>query len=76
MAGSSASPPLTFSVKQTTALVLSANSNPGLTLNSLSFTATLTNAGAALATGTIDFTDGGTAIGTAAVNGTGHATLP
>jgi hypothetical protein len=75
MAGSSASPPLTFSVKQTTALVLSANSNPGLTLNSLSFTATLTNAGAAPATGTIDFTDGGTAIGTAALKGTGHAAL-
>ena len=74
-ASSSTSAPLTFSVKQTTALTLSSNSNPGLTLSSLSFTVTILNAGAATATGTVDFTEGGTAVGTAALNGAGHATL-
>ena len=64
-AAPSTSAPLALSVKQTTALSLSSNSNPGVTLSSLSFTATITNAGAAPATGTIEFTDTGAAIGTA-----------
>jgi large repetitive protein len=74
-AAPSVSTALALSVKQTTALALSSNNNPGLTLSSLSFTATLTNAGATAATGTIAFIDGGAAIGTAAVDVTGHATL-
>jgi hypothetical protein len=74
-AAPSGSLPLTLSVKQTTALALSSNSNPAFTLSSLSFTATITNAGATAATGTIAFTDGGAAIGTAPLDGTGHATL-
>ena len=74
-AAPSTSAPLALSVKQTTALSLSSNSNPGVTLSSLSFTATITNAGAAPATGTIEFTDTGAAIGTANLDGTGHATL-
>ena len=71
----SSSTPLTLSVKQTTALGLSSSNNPALTLGSLSFTATITNGGAVPATGTIAFTDGGAAIGTAPLDGTGHATL-
>jgi large repetitive protein len=71
----SASTPLALSVKQTTALALSSNSNPALTLSPLTFTATLTNAGAAPATGTIYFTDAGAAIGAGPLDGTGHATL-
>jgi len=74
-AAPSASVAVTFSVKQTTALAVSSNNNPALTLSSLSFTATLTNAGAVPATGTINFTAGGNAIGTAPLDGTGHATL-
>jgi hypothetical protein len=74
-AAPSASAPLTLSVKQTTALSLNSNSNPSLTLSSISFTATITNAEAAPATGTIDFTDAGVAIGSANLDGTGHATL-
>jgi large repetitive protein len=74
-AAPSTSTPLALSVKETTALSLGSNSNPGLTLSSLSFTATITNAGAAPATGSIEFTDAGAAIGTANLDGTGHATL-
>jgi len=71
----STSTPLTLVVKQTTAVALSSNGNPAWTLSSLSFTATVTNAGAAPATGTIAFTAAGAAIGTAPLDGTGHATL-
>ena len=71
----SASPPLALAVKQTTALSLNSNSNPGVTLSPLNLTATITNAGAAPATGTIEFTDSGAAIGTANLDATGHATL-
>jgi large repetitive protein len=74
-ASPSVSAPLVLAVKQTTALSLNSNSNPGTTLNPLSFTATITNAGAAPATGTIQFTDAGTAIGVANLDATGHATL-
>jgi large repetitive protein len=69
------SAPLALAVRQTTALTLNSNGNPALTLTPLNFTATITNAGAAPATGTIEFTDAGAAIGTANLDTTGHATL-
>ena len=74
-AGPSSSGLFLLAVKQNTQLTLSANSNPAWTLDSVSFTVTVTNAGAAPVTGVISFTQGGAAVGTAPVDATGHATL-
>ena len=74
-AGPSASASLALTVKQSTALALSSNANPALTLSQVNLTATLTDARAAVATGSVSFTDGSTKIGTAALDSTGHATL-
>lgn len=74
-ASQSVSPPVSVVVKQTTAIAVTSNSNPALTLSSVLLTATVSNAGAAAATGPIAFTDGGVPIGTAQLDGSGHATL-
>ncbi len=74
-AGASASTPMTLAIKQTTALALTSSGNPSLTLNTITFTAILTNAGAASATGIITFTDGEMTLGTATLDATGHAAL-
>ena len=74
-ASPSASAPLAIVVKQSTTLAVSSNSDPAQTLSAIILTATVTNAGAAPATGSVSFTDGGTAIGTAQLNGAGQATL-
>jgi len=71
----SASPPLTVVVKQTTSLVLASSANPALTLSPITITATLTNSGAARATGTVNFSDGSMQLGTAALDGNDHASL-
>ncbi len=71
----SASTPLTVSVKQTTSLTVSTNSNPAFTLSPVSLTATITSAGPAPATGTISFAAGGAALGAAPLDGAGHAVL-
>ena len=74
-ASASVSTPLAFAVKQTTALAVSSNSNPAQTLAAVNLTATLSNAGAATASGRVSFADGGTALGTAQLGSNGQATL-
>ena len=74
-ANASVSTAVAVVVKQATMLAVSANSNPALTLSQVVLTATLTNAGAALATGTVTFADGSLALGTAAMDSNGHASL-
>ncbi len=66
---------LTLSVKQTTALTIASGSNPSPTLNPITFTATLTDAGAATATGSVTFSDGTAILGTSAVDASGHAAV-
>jgi hypothetical protein len=74
-ASPSVSVPLALTVKQTTGLSLSSNSSPAETLSSITFTATVTNAGAASAGGNVTFADGAFTLGTAQLDATGHATL-
>jgi hypothetical protein len=71
----SASSPLSFAVKQTTQLTVSSGSNPGWTLTPLTVNATLTHSGPAPATGVIAFTVDSNSAGSAALDGTGNATL-
>ena len=75
-ASGSNSEPVTIVVKQTTSLALTSSSNPALTISPITLTATLTNAGAAAATGNVVFSDGTTQLGTAALDASGHASLP
>ena len=74
-AEASASTPLSLTVKQTTAVAVSAGSNPAQTLSGITLTARVTNAGAAPATGSVVFADAGTTIGTANVDFTSNAIL-
>ncbi len=74
-ASPSASAPLTVVVKQATSVIVSASSNPAYTLSSVSFTATVLNAGGAAATGSVTFTDGSAVVGVVALDGSGRATL-
>ena len=74
-ADASTSAPLTLVVKQTTTLAVTANTNPALTLASVTFTATIANAGGVVAIGNVVFTDNGSAIGTATIGSTGIASL-
>jgi hypothetical protein len=74
-ATSSSSAPLTLTVKQTTTLTVSGQSNPALTLSPVNLVATIKDAGAAIATGTVTFTDAGATIGTASMDANGTATL-
>ncbi len=74
-ANASVTTPLAVSVKQTTSLAVVSSSNPSPTLNAITFTATLTDAGVATATGPINFFDGVTNIGSAALDASGHASL-
>ena len=71
----STSTALALVVKQSTALLVTADSNPVETLSTISFTATVKDAGAAPVTGAVSFSDGATVIGTAQVDASGHATL-
>ena len=74
-ASASVSTPLTISVQELTSIAVSSSSNPALTLAPIVFTATVTNAGVGVATGTVTFTDGSATLGTAALNASGVATL-
>ena len=71
----STSTPLTLTIKQTTALALGTNANPALTLSPVVLTATLTRPSAVAATGSVAISDGGTVLGTAVLDATGHASL-
>ncbi len=74
-ANPSASAPLTMSVKQRTALQVASGLNPAPTLSTVKLTATLANAGAGAATGSIVFSDGALTLGSAPLDASGHATL-
>lgn len=74
-ASASASAPLVFSVKQVTSLAIGSSANPAQTLSAVDLTATVTNPGAAPTSGSVTFTEGASVLGTAAVDGTGHAVL-
>lgn len=74
-ANASVSTPLAVVVKQNTSLSLASSADPTLTLSPVTLTATLMNSGAAAATGLITFSDGSTQLGTASLDGSGHASL-
>ncbi|HEX4155828.1 MAG TPA: Ig-like domain repeat protein [Acidobacteriaceae bacterium] len=74
-ASASVSTPLAVLVKQTTSLALASSPNPALTLAAITLTATLTNSGAAAATGSVIFSEGAAQLGTATLDGSGHASL-
>jgi large repetitive protein len=71
----SSSTPLLVVVKQVTSIALVSSANPSLTLSSIVLTATVSNIGAAKATGTVTFMDGSTQLGTATLNGSEVASL-
>jgi large repetitive protein len=72
---SSSSPVLAQSVRQTTTVSLSSNQNPSLTPDPVTFTAVVSNGGSLRPSGTVTFTDGTTALGTATLDVSGTATL-
>jgi hypothetical protein len=74
-ASASASSPVAIVVKQTTSLAIISSANPTLTASPITLTATLTNAGAAPASGLITFSDGTTQLGTAQLDAAGRASL-
>jgi hypothetical protein len=71
---SSLSPLIQTVQSANTQVALTANANPAVYGTPLALTATVTSNGG-LATGTVNFTDSGTAIGSAALNASGVATL-
>ncbi|HEY4008765.1 MAG TPA: Ig-like domain repeat protein, partial [Acidobacteriaceae bacterium] len=71
----SISSPVSVIVKQSTAIVVESSVNPALTLSSIVLTARLTNEGAAVASGTIVFSDGSTQLGTAPLGANGNASI-
>ncbi len=71
----STSTPLIETVQSaSTQIAISTSANPAIYATPLTLTATITTSGS-LATGSVTFTDGGTAIGTTLLNGSGVATL-
>jgi hypothetical protein len=74
-ASPSVSTPLVIVVKQATTVSVSSSANPADTLSPITFTAIVANAGKDVPTGTIVFTDGGTTLGTVALDPTGTATI-
>jgi sugar lactone lactonase YvrE len=71
----SSSTPLIVAVKQLTEVVLASSANPTTTLSPIVLSATVTNSGVGVATGTVTFTDGSTELGTATLNASGVASL-
>jgi hypothetical protein len=74
-ASASSSSPVTIVIKQTTSLTITSSANPTLTASPITLTATLTNAGAAPASGLVTFSDGTTQLGTAQLDANGRASL-
>ncbi|MCU1323157.1 MAG: repeat containing protein [Acidobacteriaceae bacterium] len=62
-------------VRQVTKTVLASSANPALTLDPITLTASITNAGAAAATGSVTFTEGASVLGTVALDTNGNAAL-
>jgi len=74
-AAASVSTPLALSVRQSSTVALASSANPSMTLSAITFTASVTNAGQNVPTGSITFTDGATQLGVVTLNATGSATL-
>ena len=73
--GSTTATPLNQVVEQSTALNVISSANPAVQFSPITFTATLTGWTTA-PTGQITFTDGGRALGSASLNGSGVASFP
>ena len=71
----SISVPLAVSVKELTSISVASNANPTLTLSPILLSVAVVNSGVGVASGTVTFTDGSTLLGTATLDGLGHATL-
>jgi len=71
----SISVPLALSVKEQTSISIASNANPALTLTPILLSVAVVNSGVGAASGTVTFTDGSTPLGTATLDGLGHATL-
>jgi len=67
--------PLTQIVQQQTATALATNLNPLLTAQALTLNATVTNPNGVAATGTVQFQDGSTSLGSASLDSSGVASL-
>ena len=65
----------TVSKSSNTALAATSSRNPSIYGDSVTFTLTITSSAGAIPTGTIAITDGGSSIGNATLDGTGHATF-
>ncbi len=66
---------LSIVVKQATSLLVTSSANPTLTVSQITLTAKLANSGAAVATGTVTFADGGHTLGTASLDANGAGSL-
>lgn len=71
----SVSTALVLQVEQLTQTVLTSSENPAYTLDQVTLTATVTNGGQSVPTGTVTFTDGSTTLGTVPVGANGAAAL-
>ena len=74
-ASASVSTPLTLVVKQTAVVAVATSVNPAATLSPVTLTASVTNAGQSVATGTVTFTDGSVQLGVVTLDASGSATL-
>jgi sugar lactone lactonase YvrE len=74
-ASASSSTPLVQVFKELTQSTVASSANPAQTLSAVVFTATVANAGVGVATGTVNFYDGTTLLGTGTLNASGVATL-
>lgn len=63
-----------FQLKQSPTITLTSNANPAFAQSTITLTASVTSAGTA-PTGNVTFLDGTTSLGSAAINGSGVATL-
>lgn len=73
--GAANSGAVTIVVKQTTSLSVTSSADPAITAAPVTFTAMLGANGGAAASGTVTFRDGSNALGTAALNGNGVASV-
>jgi hypothetical protein len=73
--GASVSVPVVVVVKEATTMTLASNADPALTLAGLTLTAGVANGGVGVPTGVVTFMDGTVQLGTATLDGTGHAAL-
>ena len=71
----STSAPVVITVKQTSSLTLISSANPAFTISPVTLTASLANAGAAVAMGSVVFSEGTAELGTAALDTSGHASI-